>query len=456
MSKNTLNLSCDSSCTFSPRRGNLFVCFILATIYSISSLGQINRVNVPQSPTPAPMDINYTGPLGNQNAFPNSNNGTSVYEQDLKRQKQKQEETRQLLNEIDNDYSRAVSYELPSCASKQGAEYFRQAFSKLQQIIQSDSLNIKQSVFAVENAFFENKMKEDDFDKYLKQCLDICKWKLKKGKFKENDQLAKILVLYQFFADTIRYVDSKTNQWKIHYPFKYDFDDYEGRKDYSKMFVSKLMATRSGQCHSLPLLFLILAEQWNVDAYLSYSPNHSFVRFKDKNGKIRNIELTNGRLTTDSWVAGSGYVKAEALKSRIYLDTLSKKKVIAQCFNDLAQEYAAKYCYDAFVLQCSNEAIKYFPNDIFAQEVKSDYYSLLFAYVVKQIGRPPVSDLPKYPQAYNIFLQRNQQYDLIDNLGFEPMPSEAYQKWLQSVQDEKNKEESQHLILNIKQSLQKN
>lgn len=425
-------------------------------MFHVSTFAQANIPQTPQPSTFSPTTIYPTNSNFNRQTPPtNTSNRVNIYEEDLKRQRQQCDQLNEMLNETNNDNYRNIFYELPSCANKKGAEYYRQAFIQLEKIIQSDTLSLKQSIFAIENAYFENKMKFENFNAYLKRYLEICNWKLKKDKHKHDNQLAKIYVLYQFFTDTIDYLDTKTKQWKKHYPFKYDFEDYAGREDYSKMFVSKLMATNSGQCHSLPLLFLILAQEWGVEAYLSFSPNHSFVRFKDVDGKIINIELTNGKLTTESWIIGSGYVKAEAIKSQIYLDTISKKKIIAHCFVDLAQGYTARYCYDKFVLQCANEAINYFPNNIFAQQLKSDYFTLQFDYVLKQIGKPPLKDLPKFPQAYDIYKMRNQLYDMVDNLGYEPMSSDAYQKWLQSVQEEKNKKESEQLKINIQQSIRK-
>jgi hypothetical protein len=421
-------------------------------LLSFSSYAQINLPQIPQPATLQSIDFNTSiipvAPV-------NQNSALISYQQNAIREQQQREQRWQYQSEASADFNRQNKYELPSCDNKQGAMLYRQAFRKLQEIIQSDSISLKTAIFIVENAFLEEKLNFEAFDQYMKACIKICEWKLHKDGYKDDNQLAKIYVLYQFFSDTIKYKDQKIKQWKIHYPFSYDFDDWEGRNDYSKMFVSKLMATHAGQCHSLPLLFLILAEEWNLEAFLSFSPNHYFVRFKDANGNLRNIELTNRELTTDSWVTGSGYVKAEALKSKIYLDTLSKRKIVAQCFVDLAHGYKTKFCYDKFLLQCANQSIKYFPNDIYAQQIKSDYYTLLFNHVVNKIGRPPIADLPKYSKAYEIYKTRNQLYELVDNLGYEPMPGDAYQKWLQSVQEEKNKQEGDQLKLNLQQSLRK-
>ena len=48
---------------------------------------------------------------------------------------------------------------------------------------------------------------------------------------------------------------------------------------------------------------------------------------------------------------------------------------------------------------------------------------------------------------------QNQQYNFMDNLGYEHMPEDAYLQWLQSMQDEKNKQESEKLAKQFKGTL---
>jgi|GEM_PF-6378361 len=62
---------------------------------------------------------------------------------------------------------------------------------------------------------------------------------------------------------------------------RYDFVDFWGREDTRKVFVTKLLATNSGQCQSLPQLYLILAEELGTTAYLAFSPEHSYIKFQD-------------------------------------------------------------------------------------------------------------------------------------------------------------------------------
>jgi len=51
--------------------------------------------------------------------------------------------------------------------------------------------------------------------------------------------------------------------------------------------------------------------------------------------------------------------------------------------------------------------------------------------------------------------QVNAQYDKIDNLGYEPMPEEAYQNWLNSLKKAKEKQESNEIKKTFKLKLNK-
>jgi hypothetical protein len=200
------------------------------------------------------------------------------------------------------------------------------------------------------------------------------------------------------------------------------------------------MGGGKGQCHSMPLLYLILAEEIGVKAWLSYSPSHTYIKVDDGKGNMLNYETTNGYYTTDVFVQSSGYVKAEAVRSGIYMATMSRKEVIAACLADMAKGYAIKYGFDNFVINCIEKSLEYSPNNVYALQSKSDYQTSLFFYVIDQLGRPPVEQLPEFPKAYGLFLKMHEIYGQIDGLGFEEMPQDAYERWLKSFDTEKGKQ----------------
>jgi hypothetical protein len=225
----------------------------------------------------------------------------------------------------------------------------------------------------------------------------------------------------------------------------YDFADFYGVQDYSKMFVSKLIKTGTGQCHSLPLLFLVLAQEIGAKAYLSTSPQHFYVKFMDNLGALQNIELTNRMFTTDQFILQSGYIKASAIKNKIYMDTLGIRKMILNQFNDLASSYTKKFGYDDFAIKCGERVLNEQDNNIQSYMHVANYFNILMAKIQKeyQLKGWGQSEFERDAEARKIFMMAIKLNDAIDNLGFVEMPPEVYANWLNMLQNEDMKQ--QHL-----------
>lgn len=433
----------------------------LTVILAFKSFGQIQTLQLPtfqnfhqiQQPwTPNPNN-NLTL---NSNPTQNPTNTSTVqYQKDQQHQVNREKQLHEIYYEITNPSNSAnLRFDLPPCSSVSGASAYLSAFSELSKMTTGEKeFIIKEANFIVENAYYENAGKFESFDKVVKQIAQFLNLKMDELKYNKNSNLAKNLILYQFFADTLG-IESQNLK---HTPFKYDFEDYMGQQNWSNMFVEKVLRTNSGQCHSLPLLYLILAKEIGAKAQLAYSPNHSYIKFQDDNGKWHNIELTNGMITTDAFILQSGYIKAEALQNKIFMQPLSEKQMLSHCLFDLAKGYAVKYCYDAFVEQVINKALELDPNNINGNMVKADYLTLRFKFIETQLGINEQNYrqiLDQYPVAREIFIARNRQYGKIDNLGYENMPAEAYEKWLDSLNEAKQKQESQQLLLNLNKSVE--
>ena len=270
--------------------------------------------------------------------------------------------------------------------------------------------------------------------------VDIINSAIKQERHLTDNDLAKKWMLHRFMSDTLRLKDEKGTITFTHLPYQYDFEDIEGKQDWSKMFVTKLMRTRKGQCRSMPLLYLILAEELGVKAWLTYSPSHTYIRLQDDKKNWYNLELTNGHYSADSWVLSSGFIKAEALKNQLYMDTLSKKEVIAGTLNELSKGYGKKFGYDNFVLQCAEKTLAYHSNDVHALQMKADWATMRFKYVLHQLNYPPKDKIHLYPKAHQILQEMYGIYKYIDQTGYEQMPEEVYKAWLKTLNDEKAKQ----------------
>ena len=71
-----------------------------------------------------------------------------------------------------------------------------------------------------------------------------------------------------------------------------------------------------------------------------------------------------------------------------------------------------------------------------------------FEYVAQQVSinprnRQELQNIRLYPKIVALLNNVNAQYDQVDNLGFEFMSPEDYEKWLASLQETKQKEDNE-------------
>jgi hypothetical protein len=349
-----------------------------------------------------------------------------------------QNQLRKDINELNSNNS--INFDLPSLSNKKGTEYYRQVFDEML-TLNVENYSIKDVNFKIENAYFENKLQKEEFDKTIKQIAEFILAKMKELNFDTESNSAKNFMLFKYFTETTQVKGFKEK----HFPIKYDFEDYWGQINWSKMFVTKLLKTNTGQCHSMPLLYLTLAEQIGAVAYLSQSPNHSYIKFQDEKGKWYNLELTNGMFTVSSFILNNGFIRSEAIQNNIYMQNMTKKELLSQFYTDLASGYIHKFGYDEFVEKVTNKALELNPNSITANMNKSNFNTEHLKYAVKLLGIDPANqqsreEILNYPQAVEILRNMHKQYAVIDDLGFQQMPAEAYEKWLGSLQTTKNKQ----------------
>ncbi|AZA86837.1 hypothetical protein EG349_08575 [Chryseobacterium shandongense] len=339
-------------------------------------------------------------------------------------------------------------YNFPSLSEKSGAKSYYEAFDKLSSL-DTDNYSVGEANFIVENAYFDNKKSFAKFRSHTKETVKLLKRKMSELKFDTLSNSSKNLMLFKFLSEDMN-VKGKT-----HKALKYDFEDYMGKKDWSKTFVDKLMEKGSGQCHSMPLYYLILTEELGAEAYLSYAPNHSYVRFMDEEEQWIDVELTNGMFTGSSLILESGYIKSEALQNKIYMNNLSKKELLSQFYTDLANGYIHKYGYDNFVFKTINKALELSPNNIFANMIRANYDISRFELAMRNLGINPrdkedLQNIRNYPKAVFLLNNANERQDKIENLGYEFMPEEAYESWLSSMKREDNKQKSEEIAERVK------
>lgn len=358
------------------------------------------------------------------------------------------------MNELFEDIPNSgMDYRFPSNNHLEGVEDYHKAFQEISAMLDGKTeLDLKKAIFAVENAYFNNQGTFEDFDNQIKDLAGLASDYINQQGWDKNNPMTPLLALHHLFADTLEIEQAGMEEVIVHYPLEYDFEDFWGREDFSNLFVSKVLATGSGQCYSLPQLYLLLVEELGSKAWLSLSPNHSYIKFKDTEDQWYNLELTNGNLVSESWMLASGYVTIETIQNGIYMDTLSVKETVAMKLVDLALSFGSKYGYDEFVIKATNKALEHHPENISGILTKTNYYTKLVKHIVEQKNNPANEEFLADPYAKSILVMRERMYNLIDNSGYRAIPEDVYSEWLNSLDEYKAKQEEDKTTINAERT----
>jgi len=155
------------------------------------------------------------------------------------------------------------------------------------------------------------------------------------------------------------YVDG---DWNAHRPFQYDMTDPLGKKIVDKL-LPVYITTRRGNCVSMPILFIILANRLGVHVTASTAPFHVFAKFvDDRTGKTYNLETTSGAFPArDAWVRQNFPMTDLAIKNGVYLKTLTKKETVAVMAEVVLEHDMAEGRWQQ-VIDVADIILKYYPH----------------------------------------------------------------------------------------------
>jgi len=296
--------------------------------------------------------------------------------------------------------------------------------------------DLKRAVFLTENMFMNGQYDYGKFKEEIANLVQLCR-----GLAADSAQpnpAARFLALHRLMTDTVR-VQYAGQVVSAHQPFTYDFEDFRGQEDWTKMFVTKLLATNTGQCNSMPLLYKLVADELGVKTYISMAPNHTYIQVQDNRGQLHSYETTNGHFTTFSYYMSTGYVKAPALKQRTYLDTLTRNELLACRLFDLASGYTLRHGSDAFVDKCVALGLRYYPHSVQGRMIMHNAALTTFLKAWVAAGKPPKEQAPQLPALKPLWAGVEKWRRAVNELGHEEMPPEKYAAWLRGVDAEKNR-----------------
>ncbi|WP_271783273.1 hypothetical protein [Aquimarina algiphila] len=308
----------------------------------------------------------------------------------------------------------------------------------------STKLSFKKAVMTVENAYLYGTLDTLVFNEEVNRLRSLAEavYKNRTLLYQDSDSLKvrKNAALFSIMTDTIPIKSSNGEVYK-YIPFSYDFQDIWGRKKWENMFVSKLMATGKGNCHSLPYLYKILAEEMGTDAYLALAPNHVYIKQKNKKDGWYNTELTSGIFPNDGWLMASGYIHLDAIANKLYMEALNDKQSIAMCIIDLAEGYNRVFPVNdgTFPIAACDIALQYYPHYINGKILRVETLKKAFEKKIKEEYGEFTKKVYKNEDYNNVFLVMQDEYIAIHNSGYRRMPEEMYLNWLTSFDQEREK-----------------
>jgi len=320
---------------------------------------------------------------------------------------------------------------------------YDEAFEKLSDMLDGKrKLSFKEAVFTVENAYLQGMLdtvfvnRQINFLKNL--SVQIQQNRILEYNERDKETVSKYASLFVVMKDTTKIIDQNEKVF-LHLPFEYDFEDVFGHYEWENMFVSKLLATRKGNCHSLPYLYKILAEEIGVTAHLALAPSHTYIKHRSEKDGWYNTELTSGIFPIDAWLMASGYIHIDAIRNGVYMKALTDKESIALCLVDLALSYQKHEFYDLdFVIKCADKALEYFPNYISAMMLITEAKGKQIENILFGKGTD-FSKVNQYPETRKILEEVRQDLVKIHELGYRQMPEEMYLDWLVSLYYERDK-----------------
>lgn len=121
--------------------------------------------------------------------------------------------------------------------------------------------------------------------------------------------------------------------WNYNRAFAYDLANPFGQNP-SDRLLSTYIRTRKGNCVSMPILFLIVADRMGLNVHLATAPLHLFVRYADPQGVDHNLETTSGgHEARTEWIRQQIPMSDKAVARGIYMRTLSRRESIAEMAN---------------------------------------------------------------------------------------------------------------------------
>lgn len=222
--------------------------------------------------------------------------------------------------------------------------------------------------------------------------------------------------------------------WNGYEVFRYDFDDPRGTKISNKLLTNYL-ASKKGNCVSMPLLFIVLGQRLGLDVTASTAPEHVFVKYTDSDtGVTYSLEATSGASPArDVWLRQQNPMTDEAVANGIYLQKLTKRETVAVMATTLSENFSVRQEPEKMIA-IADALLPYYPKSVSLILAKGSAYSKLIKkhFISKY---PMAKDIPAEKQPYFRHLSEQNEfwYAKAEALGWRQPDMMQESRYLQAV-----------------------
>lgn len=227
-----------------------------------------------------------------------------------------------------------------------------------------------------------------------------------------------------------------SGSWNNHKKYHYDFDDPLGTLKPKNALLSNYLKTHVGNCVSMPILVLILGQKLGLDMRLSNAPLHLFVRLHE-NGATYNFESTVGGFKFNQSYIKEYLITPEALRNKIYLQSLTKKETVAVMLTNLVNHYIDESAGREEVskaLGLTKQILSHYPNHINAILARANAWALMLRHDVRLFERQGKSIHQVKAHLDKLLALNLQWFAKAESLGWQEPPADYDQQYLKMVE----------------------
>lgn len=206
--------------------------------------------------------------------------------------------------------------------------------------------------------------------------------------------------------------------WNGFEAYHYDFDDPRGIKIANKLLPNYL-ATKKGQCVSMPVLFIVLGQRLGLNVVASTAPEHVFVKYTDDAGVTFNLEATSGATPQrEVWMRQQTPMTDQAIANGVYLRKLSKRETAAVMAEVVAENLAERKEYEKEIA-VADVLLHFLPKSVDPLLYKGSAYGHLIREKYQSRYRTP-RDIPseEWPDYQRLAEQSEFWYSKAESLGW--------------------------------------